>query len=81
MLLLPGPQLAKLDWRMDYVVGSSSLRNPDVPVVQLRAAVKGADGRKTVHAFEVDDAKFSVLLSGTASVVTLARRADCSLPH
>ena len=64
---------------MDYVVSSSSLGNADVPVVQLRAAVKGADGRQTVHAFEVDDAKFSVLLSGTAreAAAARARRGVC----
>ena len=55
-----------MDWRVDYVVSSSALLAAEVPVVQLRLGVKAPNGPTTTHTFEVDDAKFSVLLSGTA---------------
>ena len=54
-----------MDWRVDFVLSSSALQSAQVPVVQLRLAVQAPNGPTAVHAFEVEDSKFSVLLSGT----------------
>jgi len=56
-------QVESVDWRVDYVLASSSSNNVNAPTVQLCFNVNNDDGQSTKHAFEIDSEKFRVLLA------------------
>mmetsp|Transcript_34589 Transcript_34589/g.86916 ORF Transcript_34589/g.86916 Transcript_34589/m.86916 type:complete len:174 (-) Transcript_34589:27-548(-) len=57
------PKLKKIDWRVDYVLGSSTLKEVNEPSVQLRIDCTALDSDVvTPHAFEMTYGKLGVLL-------------------
>lgn len=56
-------QLVTLEWRVDYVISSSSLADLNVPTVQLQVTTARDEARDQL-AFEVSADKLRVLLSG-----------------
>lgn len=55
------PRVAKMDWRVDYVVSSSKMADVESPSVSL----KFVTGDGSSHTFDVSSDKFAVLYSGT----------------
>lgn len=56
-------QLVTLEWRVDYLISSSSLSDLNVPTVQLQVTAAQDQARDQL-AFEVSADKLRVLLSG-----------------
>ncbi len=61
-------QLVTLEWRVDYLISSSSLSDLNVPTVQLQVTT-AQDKARDQLAFEVSADKLRVLLSGKCCVV------------
>jgi len=56
------PRLAAVDWRVDYILTSSSSKDVNAPFVSINLGVKGPDNKTTNSAFSLSSEKFRVLL-------------------
>lgn len=64
-------RLEKVDWRVDYILSSSELKEVNDPSVQLRLHVKNPDtGAVEPTSFAMSADKFRVFLSGKLRVGT-----------
>ncbi len=61
-----------VDWRVDYILSSSSIEEVNEPAVQLQVVVDG-----DTHSFEVDESKFRILYQGSSLSPFLS---PCPLP-
>ena len=58
--------LGAVDWRVDYLIGSSGRASLNVPSVHLSLQLEGvgnASEKDAPVSFEVDDGKFQILLN------------------
>ena len=60
-------QLVTLEWRVDYLISSSSLSDLNVPAVQLQVTTSQDKSREQL-AFEVSADKLRVLMSGQCKI-------------
>lgn len=64
------PRMEGLEWRVDYLMASSSQQELNTPSVQLK--VHYTDGnKKQIQAFDLSADKFRVLLNGMIWSVSL----------
>jgi len=63
--ILKFPQFESIDWRVDYILSSSHLKDVNSPTVQLNLNIKtqqdGGEGATVAKPFEVSAEKFRVL--------------------
>eukprot|EP01096_Ripella_sp_DP13-Kostka_P017425 TRINITY_DN8891_c0_g1_i1.p1 TRINITY_DN8891_c0_g1~~TRINITY_DN8891_c0_g1_i1.p1 ORF type:complete len:204 (-),score=83.96 TRINITY_DN8891_c0_g1_i1:72-656(-) len=60
------PRLDSVDWRVDYLLSSSSVEEINQPSVQLQLVIDGE-----THSFEVEDNKFRILYQELKNVQSM----------
>ena len=64
-LFLPVSKLHAVDWRVDYILGSSELRDVNEPSVRLRFHIRNPDDDSVQQtSFNMSAEKFRIFLSG-----------------
>jgi hypothetical protein len=59
------PRLQSVDWRIDYLLSSSSLQELNTPSIQLKFNISDPNDKEAnVVAFDLTAEKFRVLLNG-----------------
>ena len=60
------PRLQSVDWRIDYLLSSSSLQELNTPSIQLKFNISDPNDKNAnnVVAFDLTSEKFRVLLNG-----------------
>ena len=65
-------KLEAVDWRVDYILGSSELKDVNEPSVQLRLHIKNPDDDSVEPvSFNISADKFRILLSGELTVIII----------